>query len=662
MKARCDDLVHREYIVGSHERCKKYGIDLDRVFSSRILHGSELTERLNEKQDLVVAAEPFVNQLYGFVKGSGFFAILTDEEGCILKVIGDENILSTAFTLKMIPGAYMDERSIGTNAMGTTLAEGKPVQVSGDEHFVKAYQQWTCSGAPIRDADGKIIGALDLTGNCENVHSHTLGMVVAAVDAIGKLLRIKRVNEELALSKQYTETIIDSLSAGILTADLNGTVKTVSKLAAEMFGFDSSEMRRMKVWELIDGWQKIKDSLAAKHPFQEEDMSVNARRNKVQFSVSAYPILGPKGETMDAILVLKELKKVRRLANRIVGRQAIYTFDKIIGRNKDFQRAVDFAKKTSDSRSTVLILGESGTGKELFAQAIHNLSDRKDEAFVAINCGALPRTLIESELFGYEEGAFTGAKRSGQAGKFEIADGGTVFLDEIGEMPLDLQTRLLRVIEEGTVCRVGGNADFPVNIRLIAATNKDLREEVERGNFRKDLYYRLNVLPLTLPPLRERKDDIPFLMDYFMNRISRKLNKKPVFLPVSYMASLVDYEWPGNVRELENLVELLINAESLVTLPSRGQRKPRQTVIEIASYYSEKTHEENEIVTLQEMERRLIERALRVNGGNMSVAARSLGIGRTTLYRKIEALGIDCTVLGHCSDMERQTSAIAVPF
>ena len=628
-----DDRERRERIARSQERSRGYGIDHGRVTSARIISGTELARRLEAKRSLLAAAEPFIDQLYAFVKGSGFFVLLTDEEGCILKAVGDEPILSKATSLEMVPGAFMDEASIGTNAMGTALAEDSPVQISGDEHFVAAYHQWTCSGAPVHDAEGRVIGSLDLTGNRESVHPHTLGMVVAAAEAIGRFLRIERANEELAIAKQYEETIIESLSAGIVTADMGGQVRTASRLV--------SEMRRMTVGELVDGWDRIRESLAAGRPFQEEDLSVNARSNKVRFSVSAYPLVGTEGETRDAVLVFKELRRVRKLANKIMGRQAIYTFDKIVGEDEAFRRVLRFAKKAAGSRSTVLILGESGTGKELFAQAMHNESGRRDEPFVAINCGAIPRTLVESELFGYEEGAFTGAKRAGQAGKFEIADGGTVFLDEICEMPLDLQTQLLRVIEEGTVCRVGGTHDIPVDVRVMAASNKDLMEEVERGNFRKDLYYRLNVLPLVLPPLRERPGDIPVLIEYFMGRISRKLNKKPVRLPDAYLRSLVVYAWPGNVRELENLVELMINVEDIVPLPAArqagagtGGRSPRGP--------DEILHEGDEALSLSlaEVEKRHIERSLRLHNGNISEVALVLGIGRTTLYRKIEAMGI----------------------
>jgi len=635
-----DDRERRERIARSQERSRGYGIDHRRVVSARIVSGPELARRLEAGRPLLAAAEPFIEQLYSFVEGSGFFVLLTDGEGCILKVLGDEAILAKATSLEMVPGAFMDEANIGTNAMGTALAEDAPVQISGDEHFVAAYHRWTCSGAPIHDAEGRIIGSLDLTGNRESVHPHTLGMVVAAAEAIGRFLRIERANEELAIAKQYEETIIESLSAGIVTADMGGQVRTASRLAAEMFGYRVDGMRRMKVGELVDGWDRIRESLAAGRPFQEEDLSVNARSNKVRFSVSAYPLVGTEGETREAVLVFKELRRVRKLANKIMGRQAIYTFDKIVGEDETFRRVLRFARKAACSRSTVLILGESGTGKELFAQAMHNESERRDEPFVAINCGAIPRTLVESELFGYEEGAFTGAKRAGQAGKFEIADGGTVFLDEICEMPLDLQTRLLRVIEEGTICRVGGTHDIPVDVRVMAASNKDLREEVERGNFRKDLYYRLNVLPLVLPPLRERRGDIPVLIEYFMGRISRKLNKKPVRLPEPYLRGLVEYAWPGNVRELENLVELMINVEDIVPLPGAKRVGEGAGGASPAGIPDDILHDTDEALSLAEVEKRHIERTLRLHNGNISEAALVLGIGRTTLYRKIEAMGI----------------------
>ena len=343
------------------------------------------------------------------------------------------------------------------------------------------------------------------------------------------------------MAKLYIETIINSISAGIMTSDLQGNILSANKYFTYLFGYTEEEIEQKKAYELFEGWDSVLKALNSKTSYYEEDVYVNSNKNVLQYSLSVYPIFDTDEDLNGIVYVFKEIKKVRKTANKIMGRQAIYTFDKIIGENRDFVKIIEFAKQISDSRSTILILGESGTGKEVFAQSIHNHGNRRDEAFVALNCGAIPKNLIESELFGYEEGAFTGAKKSGHPGKFEVADGGTIFLDEIGEMPLDMQTRLLRVIEEGVVSRIGSTKEIVVDVRIISASNKNLVEEVNKESFRKDLFYRLNVLPLYLPPLRERRDDIPLLLDYFMERISKRINKRKMELPEEYLEELISY-------------------------------------------------------------------------------------------------------------------------
>lgn len=647
--------ARKDYVINSHERCRRYKVELDRIYSRKIICGQELAKKLEEKEDLMVTAELYMNQLYNFVKGSNFFSILTDEEGCILSVIGDDDILSEAISLKIVPGAYMDERSIGTNSMGTALAEGQPVQVSGEEHYVREYQRWTCSASPIRNAQGRIIGCIDLTGYSEYVNSHTLGMVVAAANAIEKMLDIKRYTKELSLAKRFNETMIDSIETGILTSDLYGNIKTVNRYVSDMFGYSAEEIKSMKMDQLLDDWDDVKTSVNDKQSFTDEDVFVNSRRNKTQFSLSAYPYLDDNQKLLNIVLVFKEVKKVRKLAKNIMGHHAVYTFDKIIGSDKIFTRIIDYAKKISDSSSNVLIMGESGTGKELFSQAIHNYSNRKDEPFVALNCGAIPRNLIESELFGYEGGAFTGAKSTGQPGKFEIADGGTIFLDEIGEMPLDMQTRLLRVLEEGTVSRVGSIKEIVVDVRVIAATNKDLNEEVRKGNFRKDLYYRLNVLPLRLPPLRERKADIPLLTQYFMKRISAKLNKKSVDINEKTMKSFLEYEWPGNVRELENIIEQIVNTESIPDIfakaDSHAETKAGDEAKPNELYDSAAREDIEENLKLEVVEVHHIMKVLDMYKGNITLAAKALGIGRNTLYRKMDNIRMICFEIEQYSNL-----------
>lgn len=628
------ELNIKKSIVASHARCKSLDLDTNLKYSNKIIEGASLQGVLKRKRELIELSKPFIEHLYNFVKGSNFFTILTDENGCILNVIGDEEILEEAFSLKMIPGAYMDENNIGTNAMSLALTEEKPIQISGEDHYIKAYHKWTCSAAPIMDINNKLIGVLDLTGYYDSVNSHTLGMVVAAVNAIEKMLEIIEYNKKLVSAKIYIDTMVDSIPAGIMTSDLNGNIKTINKHITYLFGYTEEEMKQKKAYDLFEDWDNVIKAIKLKDNYLDEDVFVNSKKNVLQYNLSAYPILDIKENLDGVVYVFKEIKKVRKLANKIMGRQAIYTFDKIIGHNKEFVKTIEFAKQVADSRSTILIMGESGTGKEVFAQSIHNHSNRSNETFVALNCGAIPKNLIESELFGYDEGAFTGAKRNGHPGKFEIADGGTIFLDEIGEMPLDMQTRLLRVIEEGTVGRIGSTKEIVVDVRIIAATNKDLIDEVNRGNFRKDLFYRLNVLPLRLPALRERRDDIPLLLDYFMNRISKRINKRVLEIPKDYLNALIEYDWPGNIRELENLIELMLNTGNIDDMYIKSKKIIRD------DYFNDIDEID---FNLENIEKEHIIKTLIFFNGNISNSAKALGLGRNTLYRKIDKFKIDCS-------------------
>ena len=628
---------HKEFIRISHERCEKYNINYNQIYSNKILDEKELFEKMEENRELILAAAPIMNKIYDFVKGSNFFSILTDKEGCILNVIGDEEILSEAFLFKMIPGAYMDEENIGTTAMGTCIAENNPIQVSGDEHFIEAYHRWTCSGCPIKDDEGKIIGTLDLTGYSELVHSHTLGMVVAGARAIENEFLNIRLKSNLNNEKKYHKYIQNSILMGIITVDLKGTILTANSFASELFGYSENDLVHMDIRDILKDWYSVHKTVSEEAATYKGDMDVFSKRNRLQLSLTAYPIKNQNKEVTNIILLFDEVKKQRKSIDSIMGRHAIYTFDKIVGKDENFLHVINFAKKISDSRSNILIMGESGTGKELFAQSIHNHSERSNGNFVALNCGAIPRNLIESELFGYEEGSFTGAKPKGNPGKFEIADGGTIFLDEIGEMPLDLQTRLLRVIEEGTVSRIGSNHERVVDVRVIAATNKNLKHEVEGGTFRKDLYYRLNVLPLRLPSLAERKGDIRLLIDYFMERISKKLNKKKIYISNDEIEKLVEYNWPGNVRELENYIELAVNTE---IVPDINMLNFEENSNLSTSMKTPATH--MNLSSLKDMEKEHIIKVLDLTDKNITQAALVLGIGRNTLYRKLKDFQIEC--------------------
>jgi transcriptional regulator with PAS, ATPase and Fis domain len=338
-------------------------------------------------------------------------------------------------------------------------------------------------------------------------------------------------------------------------------------------------------------------------------------------------------------LVIQELSRIKRIVNRVAGNRAQTCFPDIIGRNKAHLECIELATRAARTSSNVLLTGESGTGKDLFAQAIHNGSSRARESYIAINCAAMPRDLLGSELFGYTEGAFTGAVRGGNPGKFELADHGTIFLDEIGEMPLDMQTSLLRVLEEKAVTRIGGRGSISVDIRIIAATNKAIDKEVERGNFRYDLYYRLNVIAIKLPPLRERKDDIPLLIDHLARKIASAMNKEIRQIDPRFVDLCMECDWPGNVRELQNVVE---KALSLVKVPVLSIRD-----LPLQWFEDLNRHQEAPVGCVERKlrevgftaESRVILATLAKARGNKVLAAKELGIARSSLYRKLKNMG-----------------------
>ncbi|MBI4857150.1 MAG: sigma 54-interacting transcriptional regulator [Acetobacterium woodii] len=631
---------YQKLISESKERCVQYGITEDQVYSKKMIDNSELQQKFTENRDLILTASPYMEHLMSIVRGNNFFVLLTDKDGCILNAMGDEKILSEAFDLKMVAGAYMNEESIGTNAMSLVIKSKEPVQLSGTDHFIEAYHRWTCSGAPIKDPNGKLIGALDLTGYSDSVHPHTLGMVIAASNAIEEMLKVQEYNRLQNMTDRHIKTIFNAMPVAILTTDLEGEIKIYNQKALELVGNKYKQLDSKNLGEIIDEWERIKELLHSERNVN-RIVNVKSLRNRFPCQMTASPIYNPQDDSIEIVFVLKE--DLSNKASKML--QPYYTFDKIIGKDKHFVSTIEYAKKIANNRSTILILGESGCGKEVFAQAIHNYSKRMDEPFVALNCGAIPNQLIESELFGYEEGAYTGAKKGGNIGKFELANNGTIMLDEIGEMPMELQTRLLRVLQENVITRIGSQKTIPIDVRIIAATNKDLKKEVELGRFRKDLFYRLNVLPLYLPSLRERKSDINILFSYFMKNLSAKYEKKEFQVSEEEMLILKNYNWPGNVRELENIVELMINTESFPTkyfIENSNHQVPNpwQDIHSEAFYESLETVDKSKL-DMSYIEKEHIKRVLKLYEGNITKTANALGIQRNTLYNKINKFQIE---------------------
>ena len=354
---------------------------------------------------------------------------------------------------------------------------------------------------------------------------------MAAVDSIEKQISTRRLLEKLEIENQYKNLIMECFSDGLIAVDHQNIVKHINQKAIDLFGFQRNPVGKKftemlgDICESLDKCTQLVNSVNSEEKVTDQFIQIEARNKSIDCLLSIR-LLHSGVIIKGKILIFQSISRVKKLASKTFGNIAHFAFPDLIGKDEKFLNCIEIGTKVSQTDSTVLILGESGTGKDLFAQAIHNASPRSNQSYIAINCAAIPRELLGSELVGYVEGAFTGAKRGGNPGKFELADGETIFLDEIGEMPLDMQTVFLRLLEERAVTRIGDKKAVSVDVRVIAATNKDLVEEVALGNFRADLYYRLNVVTLDLPPLRERKEDIPLLISYFAKEMGTRLGKR----------------------------------------------------------------------------------------------------------------------------------------
>lgn len=587
--------------------------------------------QMERYKSLIDWSAPLMEGLYSIVKGSGFLVILCNEKGQLLKSIGDPNTLEKAAQIGFVEGADWSEQTMGTNAIGTSIVMDQPVQIFAEEHYSQICQSWTCSAAPIHDSKGRIIGVLNVSGPYEKVHPHTLGMVVSAVRAIEYQLKLNENAEKNIMMQRFLEATTNNMKESILIIDTKGIIIKANDQLKKLLCLVQSCLEGKTIDELFTNKDIVSNAPVSLHN-QELHLKVKPTKTIHHVMVDKIPIYKDQ-QWIGSMIMLKEIEKVRQFVNHLSGNQAKITFDEIIGQHPYFIQKVNEAKLSAATDSNVLILGESGTGKEMFAQAIHNESKRKNKPFIAINCGGIPRDLLGSELFGYADGAFTGAKKGGSAGKFELADGGTLFLDEIGEMSLEMQVLLLRVIQEKEVVRIGGHKVIPVDVRIIAATNKNLREEVKKGSFREDLFFRLNVMPITLPPLRERKDDIPLLARHFIDRLSKKLNKPfPDIMP-DFLQVLMQYDWPGNIRELQNILERTLNRSTKPILSAKDL--PEEVYQMLPGQKKEEM-----CVNRDEMKKQSIIQALHLFNGNITKAAKHLGISRSTFYRQMKKFNI----------------------
>jgi PAS domain S-box-containing protein len=609
--------------------CAEIGVDPFVQPCNEVLTGEALEELLNKNKEFIDVSRPFMSNLYRFLEGSGFMVSLFDQKCFVLEALGDpeENKLIRAF--RGFVGACWDIKNSGNNAASTVILYKKPMQVFGSQQYIRLYHGATGSSAPIFSPDGDLLGGIVIFGRYYRANPHTLGMAVAAAGAIENELKIHRALSESQVASSYQQTVISSIQEALIAVDSSGRVTLINDNARKRFGLINMKVEGRNIRDIFSHENAQFFTLIENNEMiTDTEVRISSHDFSGDYTLTCNPILSPDQNVIGKIIILNEIQRAKSMVTKMMGANANFRFEDIYGQNSRFLMTVDQARMVSQSTSNVLLLGKSGTGKDVFAQAIHNESDRKNGPYVAINCGAIPRDLIASELFGHEEGAFTGSRRGGNQGKFELADGGTLFLDEIAETPLELQTALLRVIEDKSVLRIGGTRVRPVNVRIISATNKDLREEVRKGNFREDLYYRANVFAIEMVPLKERSDDIPLLADYFIKRYASAMKKRIVRVDKKVMDTFMNYPWPGNVRELQNAVERMINylktSELTVDLIPDHIRHPGHT-----------TEMREDSIEPQETERLMIARMLNQKMRKNRIAEK-LNISRATLYRKMK--------------------------
>ena len=643
--------MHSQQIQQSHARCRQFGLHpkATRVSEGTKLSPDQLKKRINALGKLFDVAVERLSALASASHDSNCGFVVADKDGFILHMAGDAAMLTYYEEVRCVPGYQWVEQTAGTCAVGLALAEKHPVFVTGREAFCSRKVNTVNIACPIVDMHGNVAAIVAGTFFTEELLASSVDTIMLATEVICNSWR-KRMHSEACSATSAYSAIMDSDPRGILLLKRDGSIIENNTRAQSLLGLDTklaagtdseSEQASLNISSITAtkiNWLK---RLQNKSGFRER--SITFRRGTATISLlCSLSIL--ENSHAAAVLFIKDSKQL--MASDVTRMQPSFTFESIIGTSQLLRQAKKVALTTAQGNASVLLQGETGTGKELFAQSIHNASPRSNNPFIVINCGAIPRELFESELFGYVDGAFTGAQKGGRPGKIELVNGGTLFLDEIGDMPLDMQVKILRTLQSGEITRVGDVHPITVDLRVIVATNIDLDEAVREGAFREDLYYRINTIRIDVPPLRARGNDVFLLAEKFLTRIASAHGREDMFFGAKAKEALQTYPWPGNIRQLENTVERAVNMaeQNEITLNDLSLKQPRplpddstfdlERIINMQGLFDFGTEAGDNLI--ERMEMLLIKKLLKEKKEPMEEVAKKLGISRPTLYRKIK--------------------------
>ncbi len=616
----------------SWSRClSTYSLDPQQIKKPVIVERTELEARCERIGAVLPIARIEMLGLSRQMAHTQYGIMLTDQDGVILSYVGDPAFSMTARRSGFREGAIWSEQELGTNGMGTCLLTRQPIVIHRTDHFLVQNTDLTCSAAPIFDMQGRVIAALDISGCSTTAQTHTLALVEIAAQNIENRALLHACKPYFVLRFHRCAEFISTPGEGVLAFDESGTIMGANRSALETLGYsDHKSLCGHSVATVLESPLATLLQMSMRHGFKPEALASRSHRG-------VYAVVQPPADEFRH--VPKSVVVGTRTNSDVL--ELMEHSDPVMMRN------VQTLRRILNRDISVLLLGETGTGKGYLAKAIHNASRRADKPFVAVNCAAIPELLIESELFGYKAGAFTGAAREGNVGRILQANGGTLFLDEIGDMPLPLQARLLTVIEEREVVPLGGSKAVPVDIRVISATHRQPADMIAKGLFRDDLYYRLNGISLTLPPLRERKDAADVVRSLLRIEAGERT---PVQIDEALVQRLARYPWPGNLRQLRNVLctMLALRESDYLTLEDFDERwldagGTHRRPVEAASA---PPIDEQDGDVLSSAECDALRRTLEACNWNVSAVAVRLNLSRKTVYRKMHRHGLVRPELG----------------